>query len=88
MRQARHSIRTVADPAGRGVPTVLRCWCKWSQKGVHYRRRESGAQRAVGNDFVSRGADEWRNSSERVIGLIREYSFYHYEEKMINKFHY
>jgi hypothetical protein len=50
MRQARHSIRTVADPAGRGVPTVLRCWCRCSQKGAHYRRRESGAQRAVGNE--------------------------------------
>jgi hypothetical protein len=24
------------------------------------------------DDFVSRGVDEWHNSSERVIGIIRE----------------
>jgi hypothetical protein len=43
------------------------------------------------DDFVSRGAGEWLNSSERAIGIIREsilYFFYDYEEKLINKFHY
>jgi hypothetical protein len=43
------------------------------------------------NDFVSRAAGEWRNSSERVIAIISNrilYFFYDYEEKLINKFHY
>jgi hypothetical protein len=26
------------------------------------------------DDFVSRGAGEWLNSSERAIGIIREYN--------------
>jgi hypothetical protein len=42
------------------------------------------------DNFLSRAAGEWRNSSERVVAIISqppiEYSVY--EEKLINKFHY
>jgi hypothetical protein len=37
------------------------------------------------DDFVSRAAGEWRNSSANRIVL---YFFYDYEEKLINNLHY
>jgi hypothetical protein len=37
------------------------------------------------DDFVSRAAGEWRNSSTNRIIL---YFLYDYEEKLINKLHY
>jgi hypothetical protein len=42
------------------------------------------------NDFASRAAGEWRNSSEQVIAIIREYNttLFYYEKKLINMFHY
>jgi hypothetical protein len=35
------------------------------------------------DDFVSRAAGEWRNSTGRVMAIIRDY-----EEKLINKCRY
>ncbi|KAJ3662621.1 hypothetical protein Zmor_006960 [Zophobas morio] len=42
MREAGFSIRQTADRIGRSVSTVLQCWRRWFEDGVHERIRGSG----------------------------------------------
>ena len=45
MREAGLSIRDIAARVNRNVATVMRCWSRWSEEGVHQRRPGSGRPR-------------------------------------------
>lgn len=42
LREAGFSLREIANRVDRNVATVLRCWSRWSEEGLHERRRGSG----------------------------------------------